>query len=133
MNSTAIRHSVSGNYTTSRRGAVDHAAVWRLHERGIGAQNIAAMLGACMEDVRRVLAPEPTKELQPKPPEGPRDLLSERDERFRTMWLAGVPNAEIMAALMIGAQTVCNTRDRLGLKKRGNGGRRARWQLDFAA
>lgn len=120
---TAIRDTGSGSFATRKRGGPDHAEVHRLAKLGRGVQTIAAITGSCMEDVARILRPEPEgkSETAPKPSAEPMtyaDHRKARDARFRTMWLADVTRVEICHALGISQSTLDLDRARLRLPPR---------------
>lgn len=57
----------AGSFATARRGGMDGAEmrqICNLRARGVSVQNIAKMLGRSMEDVSRVVAPEPANDVE---------------------------------------------------------------------
>lgn len=118
---TAIRGNTAGIFATRRRCTLNHHDVHQLAARGIGVQNIAQMLGGSMEDVRRILAPEPANDVvavDPAPlPAAP--VLSV-DERLTALWGAGLPLRVIADRLGMTVPTLQNNRRRLGLPTRNH-------------
>ena len=126
--SRAVNTSTAGDYCGRAVHGVSSLGYHELREieahrakdRPTPWPHLAARYGVNETDLRALF--ERANDGAPKapPPPSPRQPAS-RDDRFRAMWEAGVPNLEIMTALRLSAQTVSNIRDRLGLKKRGKG------------
>jgi hypothetical protein len=109
------------------RARADHSEVRRLAALGRKTQTIATILGCCMEDVARVLNPDPDAPAKNDNAAAVKaeltfqDRRALRDDRFRAMWLAEVPRDEICRALGMSVSTITADRIRLGLAKRAPG------------
>lgn len=143
MNASTANRSAAGSmagcFATAHRNHVDVREIERLSLRGVGVQNISMQLGCSMEDVRRVLAPvsAPANDdrlAEPVPVPVPVVIVppattfrSERDQRFKGLWEAGVPRSEICGLLKISNTRLDSIRTRLRLPPRRAGRAPEEW------
>lgn len=113
---TARTDSRAAIFATSRRGGPDHYEIIRLHALGRGVQTIANITGSSMEDVARVLSPDPGAKNDNAPK--PDDARAARDAQFRRMWRAGVNRKAMAETFGMDISSVDRMRARLGLRTR---------------
>lgn len=120
MKGTARTDSRAASFATSRRGAPCHIEVRRLASQGRGVQTIANILGCCMEDVARILAPDPEakNDNAPAPRPDAETARAARDETFRRMWRDGATRNAMARHFGMDIYSIDRKRARMGLPSR---------------
>lgn len=99
----------------------------RAKERPTPWAHLAMRYGVNEIDLRRLVEGSNDNEPAARPVPIQASPLSQREQRFKTMWLAGVPKSEIMLSLCISHGTADRMRVILGLPKRAAGRRPNDW------